>query len=416
MNSRRQPQRIPPPIDSGTEILDSGDVLEELQGDLALILWKSARSVRLWARQEPGLRPQTFSSSAYRRRNQLLESAKPDAEVAADLRIVAGVLKAEAPEGRDIAAACARIALWAEGRDALATALEFAQAAAFADPTDAALQRAVGVLARKRNEYARAETWFRQAIYVARRTRNWPIFVRGFIGVGSVHLLRGNYPAARKALLRALHAARRRGGSELVAMANHDLMVIAVRTDRPAEVARYGRAALEAYGPGHPRLPSLAHDVALSWMKRGFFAEAMRVFEAIPDDYGGPVEQLMTAAALVRAAGAAGERDVYERGWADADRLLRVSGAAQGRATAEVNMARGADSIGDLDRVREFAGRAREHALARGESETVFAAEALLESASRGARAAADAGPPERQTPRQVANLANDLAAAMLPA
>mgnify|MGYP006139024305 CR=1 FL=1 len=63
-----------------------------------------------------------------------------------------------------VALACQHVAHWADQNGHLETAIAFAQGAAVVMPAEAALSYAVGRLARRRAEYARAETWYRRSL------------------------------------------------------------------------------------------------------------------------------------------------------------------------------------------------------------------------------------------------------------
>jgi tetratricopeptide (TPR) repeat protein len=282
-----------------------------------------------------------------------------------------------------VARACREISDWAERARRPGTALEFMQAAALALPGDAELAHEVGRLARATAEYPRAETWYRQAIFRARRARDWLVFSRSYLTLGIVLRARGSFALARKSFVRALRAAERHSLQPLVASAHHELTVLAIKADRPHEVPRYARAALQAYGAGHPRLPALAHDFAVYLMKTGHFDAALRAFRSCPPDFGTPSDRLARAAAIVRAAGILGEKEAYESGWREAESLLTRPGTAEGATAALLAMARGAASAGERQRAETAARRAGDLATARGEFAAQADALAVLESIRR---------------------------------
>lgn len=406
---RRQPQRIPPPITYGDDSLEALVVLRELPDDLALVFWKTIRSVRLWTELPREQRGSAFAPDALAARRALIREVA-DLELRGALEDAASVLSADPPSTAGVAEACRRLACWAVRQGASGAALESLQAGALALPADAALANAVARQARRCAEFARAETWYRQAIFAARQGRDRDSLVRAYCGLGVTFMLRGSYPAARQALIRALRAARRYALHDLAALISHDLAVIGIRTGQPAEVSRFARAALEGYGAGHPRLPALAHDVAVFWMNRGYFAAALGVFQAIPSSFGEPEDQLILAASRARAAGGAGDREGFDRAWEAAMELADASAAAQAAATSLVEMARGAASLEDWPRAEAAAERALELARARGEGEKALEAESVLESARRRPHIAAGR-PRSVRAPRQVQWLARELVA-----
>ncbi len=76
------------------------------------------------------------------------------------------------------------VAGWAEAEGKLALALGYAQAVALVRTGEARAAYAVGLLARRRAEYARAETWFRRAVMLARQSGDWPAYCLAFVGLG----------------------------------------------------------------------------------------------------------------------------------------------------------------------------------------------------------------------------------------
>lgn len=415
MSRRRQPQRIPPPITYGDDALDAGIVLRELPGDLALLLWKTVRAVTLWAGLPPEERAEAFAPEALAHRRQAIGGDAVPAEIRPRLEAAARVLDPAGADPEAVSDACDGLAGWALSLGATGTALELLQAAAFALPGDAARAHAVARLARRRAELARAETWYRQAIFLARRSRDRDALTRSYCGLGTTFVLRGTYPAARQALLRALRAARRYSLHDLAAAISHDLAVVAIRTDRGAEVVKHAGAALEGYGPDHPRLAALAHDVAVFWMNRGYFEAALAVFRAIPASFGEAADRLTLAASRARAAGGAGDRDLFDAAREEAMALLEEAGAAERASTALVEIARGAQSLARWERAEEAALRAFELARSRGEGEKVLEAESVLESIRRARSAGAPRARAGVRPPRQVERLAREMAA-RLPA
>lgn len=383
----------------GGEAIDSEAILHEFPADQALVLWKTVRSVRLWADAPDGERTEMFLPGAHDSRMQHLREASFPDDVLIALAKAATVLQPRVTR-QSVATGCRTVAHWAEHRGALATAIEFQQAAAVALPADAELAFDVARLARTRGEYARAETWYRQAISRARRARAWDEFSRAYIGLGTVAVLRGNFPQAKRSFIRGIRAARRFAIRPLIAAGYHELAVLAIQRQTPDEVTRYARQALEAYGPGHPRLPALAFDYGVFLLSMGYFEEALRTLRSVPADFGRPVDQLARASALVRAAGAVRDVETFEAAWREAEGLLKDSSATAARATALISLARGADSLGDLGRAEKAALEAQSIAATQEEAGIEFAVVGLLESIRGGA---ALANPPDAEpAPKRV--------------
>jgi tetratricopeptide (TPR) repeat protein len=208
-----------------------------------------------------------FDPGAAAARAAELGAAAPEAELLAPLSVVVALLEnPERVEVRRLVHACRRVSGWAEGQGALGTALEFAQAAALAAADDASLAVAVGRLARRRAEYDRAESWYLRAIVLGRQRRDWRSYALGYLGLGSVHMQKGNYPAARRMLHRALRAATRRAVAEVRGMACHDLFACEIETGKGLEASapRHGSGA--RLRPSDPRVARLAYDVAYHWV------------------------------------------------------------------------------------------------------------------------------------------------------
>lgn len=395
MGKVRQPQRIPPPIMHGDGAIDAEIVLQENEGALALSFWKTVRTVRLWAELPANERAHAFEKTASEERRVLLADVTID-QLAEPLERAAGVLQPRA-RSTTVARACREIAEWCVDNQRTRTAIEFMQAAAVSLPEDADLAHQVARLCRTATEYHRAETWYREGISRARRNQTWNDFARSYIGLGTVYCLRGNYPQANRALLRGLRAARRFSIRPLVAAAAHELVVVAIHTHRPQDVVRYGKLALESYGEGHARLPALGHDIGLFMLNEGYFAAARRLLTATPESYGGTVEQLARWSAIVRLAGALGDRAMYDDALARAEPLLQQSAATTVGVQACLAVARGALSIGEIDRAREAAAQARRLADERGEAKAQFAVEGVEESIRNEAEAKERGATPEKE-------------------
>lgn len=412
MNKRRQPQRLPPPIMHGADPIEATVVLQEYPDAAGTLLWQSVRAVLLWAEFPAGQRSGIFASGAFAERIERIEALGEASPWQTPLRVLATVLRGRARAGT-IAAACREISEGASAEGRFGTALEFMQAAAVALPGDARLAHDVARLARSRTDYVRAETWYRQAIARARRSKQWHDFSLSYIGLGTVFMRRGSFPHARKALIRGLRAAKRFSLHPLVAAAYHELMVLAIQRERAPEVARYARAAVESYGPAHERLPALAFDYGIFLLSRGHSAEALRTFQGVPQSFGRPVDRLARAAAIVQAAGGVGEYGVYEEGWRDAEALLRDPAAAPGAATALQAMARGALLIGERERAEISAHRVQQLAAERGEAALEFAAAELLEEIRRPEPAAEIAV--SQESALHLSTVVDELRAALAP-
>jgi len=70
-------QRVPPALTRGIERVDGISILDEISGDLGLVLWRSVRNVLLWAETPAAARASLFVGSAARTRQQETSSVRP---------------------------------------------------------------------------------------------------------------------------------------------------------------------------------------------------------------------------------------------------------------------------------------------------------------------------------------------------
>lgn len=377
-NTRRQPQRVPPPLLTGNERVDGQGILDELTGEEALVIWKTFRAVALWTQLRPRQRKELISSEAYQSRLAHLRAVGDLEEAAEAVEALAELYRKSLPPPV-VASRCRTIEEWADNRNAPRTAVEFAQLVALATPADASAAARVARRVRDLAEYARAESWYWEAIVRARKAGDWQAYVLSTLGLGITSIRRGNYPAARRSFERGVRRARRQGLTNYEAMAYHELASWAIKTDNLPQTVQYGRAASRLYGPDHPRLPALAHDLAVFWMNRGFFDVGFQVVSAIPADFGSPSDQLVRYSSVARAAGAIGSEAAFDEAQAGMERLLADAKVASRAAGTLLDLGRGALSLGRVQSATEIVLRARTLARARAEGELLWEADSLLE-------------------------------------
>ena len=381
---RRWRWHVPPARVGGGESLEGAQVLDEVQGPLGLLLWETYRDVALWASTPAEDRQGLFADGAGAARTAQLQAVGADPVLERVLRGAAVVVSNPAgAEEEEVMAACRQAADWAEQRGLLATAVTLATAAALAAPAHAGAAFRVGQIARRKGEGARAETWFRRAIGLGRQAKDWASYAEAFLGLGGLYRQRGNYPAARRFLIRGLRAARRHALRDLTARVLHEMFTIAGETGTPAEAQELARQAFRAYGPRHPRLPVLAHDVAYFWMGQGRFEPALQVFRAVLPHLVDRGERIACAGNVGRAAGATGDRggfdEAWEQVWAAAEEWGRQELAPQ----ALLELAHGASSLRDWARAERAAEAAREAGQRHGAGQVVIETEAVLDAARR---------------------------------
>jgi tetratricopeptide (TPR) repeat protein len=376
--TRRHWRIPPPPVRDGDAPGPEGLlVLTELSDAFGVMLWKTLRSVLLWAQVEPGDRKGLFDAEAADRRRAEILAATSGEPHALDeaLEILTRVL--ESPAGTDpeeIGVACALVASWAEAERFPHTTLEFRQAGALACSSNPRLALEMMRTCRDQAQYGRAEAWFHRAVGLARQCKDWDAYVRAYLAHGTMMRRRGSLPAARRSYMKALRRSTRQGLSETRSMALHDLFVLeSYAGDREAALRYAGRAA-EAYGPGHLRLPSLAHDVAMGWIDQGAYAEALPVVKAAFPQLP-PTARPVALGSLARASGGVGDEAGFDAARHDLTRTPPGPGVAE----AWIEVARGALLLGRRDEARDAARRGEDLARERFEGQVRMMAFSLLE-------------------------------------
>jgi tetratricopeptide (TPR) repeat protein len=384
--ARERHLRVPPPLTEGREAFEGGEILDELDGELGGVLWNALRSATLWARANPARRAQMAAPQAAARRAEEVAAAGAPEPLVLPLAALTRVLSEPASvEPTAVAAACRSIAEWANAQGMLGTALAYLQAAALARPDDAGISYAVGRMARRRGEPTRAESWLQYAIVQARRKSDWETYTLVYAGLGNLYAERGNLPSGRRALTRALRSAQRHSLRRLEGETLHDLFTIAATAGNLRESEQLAAATLEVYGSSHPRLPFLAADLAFLWVGRGLFREALAVYRTLIPHMRAERDRALLLSGLARAAAGAGEPAEYRRTAEMVQRMLSGLGSSENVAASYVNLAYGAEQLGEMDDARELAQQAVGVAAQNREGKLRLMAEAVLDRASRGA-------------------------------
>lgn len=384
---QRRPRRrwrwhVPPALVHGAEALEGAEVLDEMGGAVGVVLWQAMRDVTLWGGvREPEERPGLFAGGAGARLREMAREAGTDAALEAPITTIAAMVDAPAAaQEPEVMAACRQISAWADERHP-ATSLAFAVAASVAAPTSATAAVRVGLLARRRGDDARAETWFRRSVGLGRQARDWASYSEAFLGLGDLYRRRGNHAAARRFQIRALRASRRHSLRELQGRALHDLFHVAAETGAHGEAQDFARAALRAYPPGNPRLAALAHDVATLWVAQGRYVPALQLLRAVVPQLHDAGGRVAATAALARAAGGVGERAAFEEAWDQVWPAAHDTVPRENAAPALLELGHGAAALGEWSRVEAAASAARQHATRREEPAVITAADALLDTA-----------------------------------
>lgn len=378
------------------------------------MLLGALRDAMLWVETPHDARPSLFpAGAAARRLEQIRSMPYADQLHTALVKLAAVTADPGSVETQQVVDACRAIIRWAEMRGAPGTRLAFMQVCALAAPADPRSALEVARLARDLGEHARAESWFRHAVQIA-RNQDWESYVWAYVGLGVLYIRTGNLPAARAVMVRALRSSRRRRLSLLEGVAHHHLFHLETEAGHLREAYAHARAALAAYGDNRSKLPGLASDVGRFWLCIGEPARAFPLFEAAHSSIPEPDVRAMVAANAAQAAAEAGDREAYERARLRAlDLIQRVPGRSR-LAEAYLRLAYGDAAAGEWTRAEEGASVAASFARADGQAEVRLAAVALLERVQY--RRAAPTIMPPAENPvlaRQGARLAEEFLRAL---
>jgi tetratricopeptide (TPR) repeat protein len=346
---------IPPAIlREPDETLEASQILEEFRGDLGLLLWNSLRDVTLWAATPEERRDGLFVTQAAHKRLGSLATSSVDPAIEVSLTTLAAVVGSPGSAAPDIVSlVCLEVSRWAQERGAFGTALAFAQAGALASPEDAGPAGIVGGLALRWGRLARAETWLRRAIGLARRGKDWPSYAQAYVDLGTLYARRDVPGTARRYFTQAMRAGRRHGLLAIRGSALHGLFLLSMDARQLDDAERYAKAAMRAYGRGHPRLPDLLHDIAYLWISRESFGRAIPILQKLLVGRTEPAERMITLALMARAAAGTGERRLYEEAWSGAWSLVQRPEGGGDTTRTLLELARAAARVRDWMRVEQ---------------------------------------------------------------
>ena len=356
-------------------------MLSEDVAGFGVLLWDVARDVVLWATSAPAELEEIFAPALERMRmaSLMVQPVAPVLESA--ISVLARVPRAPQPASRErVSLACSQMSHWADGNGAVATASAFAHAAAVTCPGSARLSYEAGRFARRQADYARAEMWLGRAVLLGRQLEDWSSCINARGGLGNLYIQRGNYRRAERHHRRALQLARRQGLSDLQGQALHSLCGIAIEAGRIEEVNSLARLAHQAFGEGHPRLPTLAHDVAYAWMEQGHFERALEVFEAVRPHFRQD-QYVLVLADICRASAGIGDVARFEAAWQETQTWIEARPGQEDHVSqALLDLARGAALLGRWGMAERAVQRSLQLATQRKEARVQFAAEAVADS------------------------------------
>lgn len=382
----RRPHRYsaPPPAPRASA---GFGIPHELDTPLGLVLWRAVRDVQLCtdtshAERQRLIRPPTTEvierfGAAYSEAPELTDALSTFALM---LRNPATV------DVSELAAACHQVFVWADEKGLKQTALHFAEAAAYADPTDPARANFAARTARRALKRERATEWYSRAHRLASAARNKRESIYALLGYGTMMKDAGNFEEARKAFERGARKAagchRRREAAE----AYHDLLALALEQRRLKLAGVYARKALWTYPVRHRRFPALAYDVAFLFLLEFRYSGAVSLLDRIVPLIERSEERALVVSALAWAAGSAG----WHSRRTDAERVaLELLAVHDDYAPGVyIHLADGCRAAGEWERALDFVKQAQQSALERQEPGLAQVALALRAAVERKERPA----------------------------
>lgn len=343
-----RPWCVPPAIRRAPgETVEGAPILEELPSDLGVLLWRTYRDVVLWAEVEPAARAELFTGTGAGRRLARLADTNVPAAAAAPLDTIHGLLRVPDADAAVLAICCLEVAAWARREGLPQTAVAFAQAAALAAPDFGEAALHTGIAAVEAGEDARAETWLRRAVDVARREKDGAAYAAGLVELAGVYERRGDAARAEHVYRRACRAARRLSERGARSRAAHGLFRLACARGDEAAAARFASEAFRACpAQGGSRL---LLDVARFWADAGDLPRARSALRRLPrsDPHRSIGDQLLFAA-LAAHAFAGSDAHLGAAAAADAWRFVAdESILPELRSAAAVHLAHAARIAGD---------------------------------------------------------------------
>lgn len=355
---------------------------------MALALWRSLSDALLWAHARPARDGLFFDTHPD---EQLAEVIGSIPEISEPLRVLYAP-SASLPESA-VSQACGALVQWTETQGWKDAALQFAEAAAWAEPTSALRCYIAGRLCRRHGDFERADRWFRCSQVLARHGDREIEYAYARLGRGAVLTDQGRFFEAERHFWKAIRASLRVGKKSLAGTGFHDLLLVAVHLERWEAALNFAKLAVEHYKVGHPRFPLLAHDVAFMWCRHGFYSSALPVFEEVLPYAVHQRERILVLASIARSAAVVRDRLRFER--AAQGVLQMAEGDAEMTASSLYHVGEGARCFMEWERAEELARRALAVAQLRRNATVVRLAGELLEAVARREEAERDRIPEE---------------------
>jgi tetratricopeptide (TPR) repeat protein len=381
----RSPLELSYPLEVRGPGMEGAAILDEVPPDAAPFVLKALRLVYAWSRGPELAGPLLRRDELALWEREVAAAGLEDGLWEPLVTIAAGLKRPERAGPDEIAKACFVVSEWALGKNAESTALLFAEAAALAWPEHARYAWIVGRMLRNHGHPREAEIWLRRAARVAVWCDDWETQDLALNSLGNLFAQQGSFSEALHYLTRALKLAQRQSMKEREGAVTHDLFLVSIYTGKYAQAEQLACCTFELYDGDHPNLPKLAHDVAYLWSEQGRFQLALPVLRALLPFFRVVEERILVLGAMARAAGACGERELFERVWTEAWELMkRPSPVASAFAPPGLfYLGLGAASLGEWERAAEALSLALEKARERQAHDDITKACAALEMVRR---------------------------------
>jgi tetratricopeptide (TPR) repeat protein len=320
------------------EGIDGISILHENDDATGVLLWLAFRDVCLWSSAAPDERAELFSDGVPQRRFAALAALQLPAHLDVWLTVLTAVPRYPTQVSPPLVALAAlelsnRFAEEAKHQ----TALAFARAAAAAVPSAVAAY-ATGVAALRLERTDVADTWFRRAHTLARRSRNWETYGAALLQLGNLALLRGDVSAARTAFEQGFRTGQRRGMSPIRSRAMSGLFRVAKMQGELAEAEGYALEAIRLLGRAKLDAVPVQLELAEMRIEMDGGVDALPLLHHVLQRDSTSLHYRAVAQALVaHVAAVRGDFGEYRRAWMEAASLAsgftscNVSPAAKGR-------------------------------------------------------------------------------------
>jgi len=322
-------------------------ILEDVQDERDVALWSLAADLDLWIHSAPGER--TLFPSGRASFDPQIFPAELRPELAA-LSVIHTNPERSAP--LRLAGACEAVWMWAEQMEWPEVAIHYAELAARIEPERPDRSGTAGRLCRTGGDTHRASIWYLRAARLARVQGKQIEFAEAHLGLGNLASDLGHLTVAQRHQEKALRAAISVGKRSLAMYAYHNLLLLKLYAEKFDEAWIYAKDALSIYTRDHPRLPALAHDIALLCSRMGYNSSAIPVFEAVLPTMGRLSERMIVLANVARAAAACHDRLRYER--AARELLSAIEAGRSVPVSARYNLACAAHTYEDWSRAESL--------------------------------------------------------------